>query len=313
MAGDDREVDLMLGDFPRAVSAAGVKASKLDGVLRYWPKQGGSSVVVGLSKAEIDGLLAGGVPFATIYEAGSASWMSGGHAAGVQAANWLKSLFASTGYTPPCVYLAADSNTLTTAAVNACLDGFASILGREMTALYGYLPYLESARSGGHATRYWLTGRYVSPSAYPWISLYQCQGSQPSQYPTTVIVSGQTGDGDIALQADWGQSGVDVALTQADLDLLFGDARFAALAARAQALSKGTDNAVWAGSKPGSEDSLGGRALGTKLDSIGAKIDALSAEVSALKLGQTPSGTYPVTGTVTIGQQADSFPMEDES
>lgn len=101
-------------------------------------------------------------------------------------------------------------------------------------------------------------------------------------------------------------------LTKADLDLLFSDPRFAALAARAQALSKGDDSAVWVGASPGSEASLGGRALGTKIDSIGAKLDNLVADVAALKGGQTPAGSYPVTGTLNIGGQAAAFALEDE-
>lgn len=200
----------MLGDFPRTVTASGMKAAKLDGVLRYWPKPGGSSVVVGLSKAECADLLGNDAPFSTIYESGSASWMSGGFAAGVAAGNWLKQQFAAAAFTPPCVYLAADSNTIPAVAVNACLDGAASVLGRAMVGLYGYLPQLQAAQAGAHASRYWLTGHYVTPGSYPWINVYQCQGSQPSQYPTTVSVSGQTGDGDIAFTADWGQTGVNV-------------------------------------------------------------------------------------------------------
>ncbi len=196
----------MLGDFPRTVTAAGVKAAKLDGVLRYWPKQSGSSVVVGLTKAEIADLSHADVPFATIYEAASASWMSGGRAVGVQAGKWLTTLFAGTGHTPRAVYLAADANTLSSAAVNACLDGAASVLGKAIVGLYGFLPELRSAHDGGHASWFWMAGHYLAPSTVPWIHLYQCQGSQPPQYPTNVIVSGQSGDGDIEFRSDWGQT-----------------------------------------------------------------------------------------------------------
>lgn len=194
----------MLGDFPKPVTAGAVRAAGLGGVLRYWPKQGGSDIVVGLTAGEIQDLLTGGVPFATIYEELSATWMAGGFPAGQQAGTWLAQQFAATNHTPRCVYLTADSNTLSSAAVNACLDGAASVLGRDILGLYAYAPQLAAAQSGGHATRFWLTGHYAP---LPWMHLYQCNGSQPPQYPTLVSVGGQTGDGDIDLQSDWGQTG----------------------------------------------------------------------------------------------------------
>src|SRR5262249_11128685 len=70
---------------------------------------------------------------------------------------------------------------------------------------YGYLPQLQSAHNGGHASWYWLTGHYVDPAKYPWIHLYQCQGSQPPGIPTTVKLAGVTLDIDIPFRADWGQ------------------------------------------------------------------------------------------------------------
>lgn len=208
----------MLGDFPRTLTASGVHVAGLDGVLRYWPKPTASAVVVGLTGSEIADLTDGGVPFATIYEDSSATWMAGGFGAGQTAARWLQKQFAATGYTPRCVYLTADSTTLSLDAVNACLDGAASVLGVGMLGLYGYLTQLQGAKAGNHASFYWLCGRYVPPSQYPWINLYQCQGSQPAQYATIVTVAGQVGDGDIAFTTDWGQN--EMALTQADAVLV---------------------------------------------------------------------------------------------
>lgn len=150
----------MLGDFPRPVTAAAVHAAGLDGVLRYWAKPGGSSVVVGLSASEIADLEAGGAPFSTIYEPASATWMAGGYSAGQQAAHYLQTQFAATGHTPRAVYLTADSSTLSSAAVNACLDGAVSVLGLGMVGLYAFAAQLAAAHSGGHASRYWLTGRF---------------------------------------------------------------------------------------------------------------------------------------------------------
>lgn len=192
-------------DYARPVTPAQLPAGV--GVLRYWPKQGGSRVVVGLGRDEITSLTATGRPFATIYEAPSATWMAGGYGAGQQAGRWLAAQFEAAGHTPRAVYLAADKNTLATEAVNACLDGAASVLGRGIVGLYGYLPQLVAAHAGRHASWWWLTGRYVDPGAYPWIHVYQCQGSQPEGIPTTIMVGGEKADVNMIFRPDWGQSG----------------------------------------------------------------------------------------------------------
>jgi hypothetical protein len=191
-------------DYPRPVGAAQLPAGV--GVLRYWPKQGGSRVVVGLGRAEITDLTDNKRPFTTIYEAPAATWMAGGYGAGQQAGRWLAAQFEASGHTPRAVYLAADDNGLSTASVNACLDGAASVLGRGVVGLYGYLPQLRAAYEGGHASWWWLTGRYVEPAAYPWIHVYQCQGSQPAGVPTTIVAGGQKADVNMILRPDWGQS-----------------------------------------------------------------------------------------------------------
>jgi hypothetical protein len=200
-----------IADFAKPVTAKNASASGLTGLLRYWPKQGGSTVVVGISAAEIIDLENGQIDLATIYEAPSATWMNGGAAAGASAGKWLLQCFAAASYTPPVVYLAADSEGMSTTAINACLDAAASVISKSTVGLYGYLDELIAAHSGNHASHYWLAGHFPATSiaamqaAYPWINLYQCQGSQPSGYATTVNAGGQTGDGDIALQSDWGQ------------------------------------------------------------------------------------------------------------
>lgn len=40
------------------------------------------------------------------------------------------------------------------------------------------------------------------------------------------------------------------------------------------------------------------------LKTLAAQVDALTRAVAALQAGQTPTGSYPVSGTITIGQPA---------
>jgi hypothetical protein len=196
----------MLVDYKTPIPGAALVAAGITGVLRYWSKGGAPSIVTGISAAEIADLEAHGIEISTIYEAYSADWMGGGWNAGVQAGAWLKNQFGSLGFTPRTVWFAADATTLSGSAVTECLDGAASIIGRGIIGLYGFLPQLQAAYNGGHAVRYWLCGHYANPADYPWICLYQCNGSQPSG-PTMITIAGQTCDVDIPLSPDWGQEG----------------------------------------------------------------------------------------------------------
>lgn len=194
----------MLADYVRPIPGADLAAAGVTGVLRYIAKEGGSSVVVGVTAAELADLDAHNIGWALIYEAQAADWMAGGYSTGVQAGQWIQQQIAGLGRAVRTVYLAADSPTLSSAAVCACLDGAASVLGREIIGLYGFSAQLAAAQSGGHASRYWLCGHYAPAS---WMCLYQCNGSQPSG-PSTLTVAGQSCDVDIALSQDWGQTGV---------------------------------------------------------------------------------------------------------
>jgi hypothetical protein len=205
-------------DYARPIAASTLVASGVTGVLRYWPKQGGSQIVIGLAGPEIADLDAHSISHATIYEDSSASWMSGGWAAGVAAGTWLRQQFAAAGYTPRTVYMAADDNTLSTAAINACLDGAASVLGRSIVGLYGYLYQLQSAQQGNHAARYWLTGHWVDPATYPWIGLYQHNGSQPTG-STQIAIAGQDCDINTPFAPDWGQEGA----SEVELNTVYTD------------------------------------------------------------------------------------------
>ncbi|HEX3778450.1 MAG TPA: hypothetical protein VHX38_02200 [Pseudonocardiaceae bacterium] len=198
----------LIGDFRKPVDPTALAPKGLSGALRYWSKQHGSSTVVGLTAVEIDRYRSAAVPLGTIYEDSAAGWMSGGAAAGKQAATYLLGQFRTVGWTPSSLYFADDANTITDAATNACLDAAAQVFGWKPD-LYAFTDELTSAHVGGHSRRSWLTGHFPGASisavqqALPWLHLYQCQGSQPAGIPTTVTVSGVLGDVDIVLRKDW--------------------------------------------------------------------------------------------------------------
>lgn len=314
-------------DYPRPVGMNQLPPGV--GVLRYWPKQGGSRVVVGLTRAEITALKNDKRPFTTIYEAPAATWMAGGYGAGQQAGRWLASQFEATGYTPRAVYLAADDPGLSTAAVNACLDGAASVLGRGIVGLYGFLPQLKAAYEGGHASWWWLTGRYVNPADYPWIHVYQCQGSQPAGVPTKLTVGGQETDVNMIFRPDWGQhngqgSGFLMALTDAQQQELYqkvkdlNDVVGAYYAARARNFGEDDakthmigqavydieavlGDAFVATAQDGGTGVSAGTQLATLYKAFGAltaKVDALSDQLATLLGGGVTLGA---TGQITVG------------
>jgi hypothetical protein len=298
---------LLALDYARPVTAAQLPPGV--GVLRYWPKQGGSRVVVGLDRDEIASLQDTGRPFATVYEAPSATWMAGGYGAGQQAARWLAARFEESGHTPRAVYLAADDNALSTEAVNACLDGAASVLGRGIVGLYGYLPQLVAAHAGGHASWWWLTGRYVDPASYPWMHVYQCQGSQPAGVPTTMTVGGQKADVNMILRADWGQTngeggGFLMGLTDAqqatlyqkvlDLNTVLGGYYEKRNANEGDTTDHNIGTAIY-----GIEQAAaGGGDLAARVDALTVKVDALAGQLTAL-LGA--GVTLGATGQITVG------------
>lgn len=298
-------------DYPRPVGVTQLPTGL--GVLRYWPKQGGSRVVVGLGRDEINALNAAQRPFATIYEAPSASWMAGGYGAGQQAGRWLAAQFDASGHTPRAVYLAADDTGLSTTAVNACLDGAASVLGRGVVGLYGFLPQLRAAYAGGHASWWWLTGHYVTPDDFPWIHLYQCQGSQPKEIPTTITVGGQLADVDMIWRPDWGQHNGQgdalMALTDAqqqtlyqhveDLNTVFGGYYAKRQENEGDAAGHTVGAAIYGIEQATTAPDAGG--LGARVDALTAKVDALSTQLAAF-LGA--GVTLGATGQITVGPVA---------
>lgn len=260
----------MIVDFTRPIDPAALKANGVTGILRYLAKQHGSTVVVPVTRSEIDGYHAAGIQVGIIYEDTSATWMGGGWVAGQQAGQWVASQLAGLGLPPnTAVYYCADDPGLSAAAVNACLDGAASIRGTAATGLYAFGPQLASAKAGGHAAWFWLCGSQSNEA--PGYHLWQHNNN-------SVTISGVVGDQDDALQANWGQIGNqvdDMAWTDLVIDPSTGQP---ALDTNGNTFTYGTaaywvDKEIWA--------------LGDAINAVGAAVNKLAA-------------TPPAPATVTL-------------
>lgn len=177
-------------------SPAAIRAAGYVGVVRYIGTPGRSK---NLTRAEAVALRAAGIPAAFVYE-DTAGWMLGGHQAGVNAAVAARADLANLGQPYRCIHFADDQDTVTAAqfaAVNACLDGAASVIGLPATGVYGEADVIDAALGGGHAawgwqTRAWSGGR-VSSRAH----LLQQIGY--------VNPGGIQCDRSTVLKSDWGQ------------------------------------------------------------------------------------------------------------
>lgn len=154
-----------------AIVKAGVKT-----VIRYvgHPASGAD-----LTQSEAKALLAHGLGIGLVYE-GSASWMLGGHAAGIEAANAAKShIRALGGPDHPFVYFAADfdASAAQTDAVMQCLAGAAQVLGKNYVGVYGGLRVVTTALQDGRAYRAWQTVAWSGGTWNPHAVLRQILGS----------------------------------------------------------------------------------------------------------------------------------------
>jgi len=145
---------------------AAVKAAGYAGVVRYTGTPGRGK---NLTRAEAQAMTAAGIPVALVYE-DSAGWMRGGAAAGIAAARAVLADAANCGVGVRCVYFACDEDVTTQmAVVLACLDGAATVLGRNRTGVYGEADVIDAAVPGhaawGWQTRAWSGGR-VSAKAH---------------------------------------------------------------------------------------------------------------------------------------------------
>jgi len=103
-------------------------------------------------------LLGAGFQIVVVVEEG-ASMMLGGHSAGVAAAKHADAVVTALGMPGIPVYYAADFDATPAqqAPINACLDGAASVTGRDRVGLYGGYYVVERAFDAGKCRYGWQT------------------------------------------------------------------------------------------------------------------------------------------------------------
>jgi hypothetical protein len=111
-----------------------------------------------LMPAECKSLLGAGLKVCVVVEEG-ASFMLGGHPAGVSAAHHADAVTKALGMGGIPVYIAADFDAAPAQqpAINACLDGMASVIGRGRTGLYGGYYVVKRAFDAGKCRYGWQT------------------------------------------------------------------------------------------------------------------------------------------------------------
>lgn len=204
------------------------------GVIRYIGTPGRGK---NMTKAEADWHKVHGVPIALVYE-DSAGWMLAGRAAGEQAARSSLSDAANIGVPVRCVFFASDVDIVTPAqfaALDACLDGAASVLGRGRVGVYGEADVIDHCMGNGKAAYGWQTRAWSGGRT----SAKACMLQQIGY----VTVDGVTCDRNTLMKDDWGQTPY---LGDDDMPLTVADAQLVAkaLVPYLQELSTGAGNAT---------------------------------------------------------------------
>jgi hypothetical protein len=140
-------------------SPAAIKAAGYGFVMRYTsPAAANDANGKNLQKAELTALLAAGLKVGLVFEY-QAQQMLAGHAQGIADAQHADAVCKALGLHGLPVYFAADwdATQAQQAAINAYLDGAASVIGVKRTGIYaGYYP-VKRALDGGHAAWAWQT------------------------------------------------------------------------------------------------------------------------------------------------------------
>lgn len=150
-----------------------------------------------LSAAEARALHAAGIALVVVVEEG-ASRMLAGHSAGVSDAQHADAVVKAVGLAGIPVYFACDFDAAEgqQPAINAYLDGAASIIGKQRTGVYGGYYVVKRALDGKHAAYAWQTRAW---SGGQWDTRAQLrQGA-------TVSLGGASVDADVSMTADYGQ------------------------------------------------------------------------------------------------------------
>jgi hypothetical protein len=152
-----------------------------------------------LTLAEAIAREADGTPQAYVYES-TAGWMLGGRPAGSAAANAAAQDLHDLGQPYRVVYLACDidiTDSTQFAAVDACLDGAASVLGRSKVGIYGEADVIDHCMGNGKAAYGWQTRAWSGGRVSGRACLLQQVGY--------VTVDGVQCDRNTILKDDWGQ------------------------------------------------------------------------------------------------------------
>jgi hypothetical protein len=175
---------------------AAIKAAKFGFAARYLSHDASKA----LTAAEARALHAAGILIVVVWEDAAQAALRG-HAGGAADATEANRQAAVCGLGGIPIYFAADwdSTPAQQAAINAYLDGAASVIGHARTGLYGGYWPLSRARAAGKASRFWGT---VAWSGSNW----QTAGWQPDiMQGAQVNVGGVTVDLDTSLSIDFGQ------------------------------------------------------------------------------------------------------------
>jgi hypothetical protein len=158
-------------------SARAVKAAKKAGVSVVIGYVAGGGAWKHMTKPFVAAFQKAGIDIACCYEAG-AGWMLGGRSAGIRAAkNSIPAVAALGGPKDFFLWLACDTDTTDYGAINECLAGAVSVLGKKRVGIYGGFDVCEEALATKSCAKAWQTlawsgGRHLKTAA-----LYQYAGA----------------------------------------------------------------------------------------------------------------------------------------
>ena len=151
-----------------------------------------------LTPSEKEALLAAGLSIVIVAEEG-ASRMLGGYAAGAVDARHADAVVKALGMAGLPVYFACDFDSTEgqQTAINAYLDGAASVIGRARVGIYGGYWPVKRALDAGKAEYAWQT--------YAWSGGQWDSRAQLRQVQNGVTIGGADCDRDTSMAADFGQ------------------------------------------------------------------------------------------------------------
>lgn len=151
-----------------------------------------------LIPAEKKNLLGAGLALGVVYET-FAGRMKAGKPAGVHDATFSDAVVKALGMPGLPVYFAADwdATPADQTAINAYLDGAASVIGRARVGIYGGYYPVKRALDAGKATYAWQT--------YAWSGGQWDSRAHIRQVLNGVKLGGADVDNDMSMQADFGQ------------------------------------------------------------------------------------------------------------